>query len=127
MTSNSENTALTYREPESRVGRRCASTLLAHGSAQIGAGTARSLPKSDSLRGPRFPGSGGLARDTYLEVREQLVHRGTFLATPTPGAYTVDGLACVRAVRVGALGPAATRRGLQRGEAPYEKAVNEAA
>jgi hypothetical protein len=127
MTSNSENTALTYREPESRVGRRCASTLLAHGSAQIGAGAARSLPKSDSLRGPRFPGSGGLARETYLEVREQLVHRGTFLATPTPGAYTVDGLARVRAVRVGALGPAATLRGPQRGKAPYEKAVNEAA
>ena len=127
MTSNSENTALTYREPKSRIGRRCASTLLAHGSAQIGAGTAQSLPKSDSLRGPRFPGSGGLARETYLEVREQLVHRGTFLATPTPGAYTVDGLACVRAVRVGALGPAATLRGLQRGKAPHEKAVNEAA
>jgi hypothetical protein len=127
MTSNSENTALTYREPESRVGRRCASTLLGHGSAQIGAGTARSLPKSDSLRGPRFPGSGGLARETYLEVREQLVHRGTFLATPTPGAYTVDGLACVRAVRVGALGPAATLRGPQRGKAPHEKAVNVAA
>jgi hypothetical protein len=127
MTSNSENTALTYREPESRVGRRCASTLLGHGSAQIGAGAARSLPKSDLLRGPRFPGSGGLARETYLEAREQLVHRGTFLATPTPGAYTVDGLACVRAVRVGALGPAATLRGPQRGEASHEKAVNEAA
>ncbi|OAI54650.1 hypothetical protein AYO48_00950 [Gaiella sp. SCGC AG-212-M14] len=79
------------------------------------------------LRGPRFPGSGGLARETYLEAREQLVHRGTFLATPTPGAYTVDGLACVRAVRVGALGPAATLRGPQRGKAPHEKAVNEAA
>jgi hypothetical protein len=127
MTSNSENTALTYREPESRVGRRCASTLLAHGSAQIGAGAARSLPKSDSLRGPRFPGSGGLARETYLEVREQLVHRGTFLATPTPGAYTADGLACVRAVRLGALGPAATLAVPQRGKSPHEKAVNEAA
>lgn len=92
MTSNSESTALTYREPKSRVGRRCASTLPVHGSAQIGAGAARSLPKSDSLRGPRFPGSGGLARETYLEVREQFVHRGTFLATPTPGAYTADGL-----------------------------------
>lgn len=75
MTSNSENTVLTYREPKSRVGQRCVSTLLAHGSAQIGAGTARSLPKSDSLRGPRFPGSGGLARETNLEVREQLVRR----------------------------------------------------
>ena len=127
MTSNSENTALTFREPESRVGRRCASTLLGHGSAQIGAGAARSLPKSDSLRGPRFPGSGGLARETYLEVREQFVHRGTFLATPTPGAYTADGLARVRAVRVGALGPAATLRGPQCGEALHEKAVNEAA
>jgi hypothetical protein len=127
MTSNFENTALTYREPKSRVGRRCASTMFGRGSAEIRAGAARSLPKSDSLRGPRFPGSGGLARETYLEVREQLVHRGTFLATPTPGAYTAAGLACVRAVRVGALGPAATRRGLQRGEAPYEKAVNEAA
>jgi len=127
MTSNSENTALTYREPKSRVGRRCASTLLAHGSVQIGAGAARSLPKSDSLRGPRFPGSGGLARETYLEVREQLVHRGTFLATPTPGAYTADGLARVRAVRVGALGPAATPRGPQCGEALHQKAVNEAA
>jgi hypothetical protein len=99
MTSNSENTALTYREPESRVGRRCASTLLGHGSAQIGAGTARSLPKSDSLRGPRFPGSGGLARETYLEVREQLVHRGTFLAMPAPGACTTDD-PCVFAPRV---------------------------
>ena len=127
MTSNFENTAPTYREPKSRVGRRCASTMFGRGSAEIGAGTARSLPKSDSLRGPRFPGSGGLARETYLEVREQLVHRGTFLATPTPGAYTVDGLACVRAVRVGALGPAATLRGPQRGKAPHEKAVNEAA
>jgi hypothetical protein len=127
MTSNSENTALTYREPESRVGRRCASTLLAHGSVQIGAGAARSLPKSDSLRGPRFPGSGGLARETYLEVREQLVRRGTFLATPTPGAHTADGLARVRAVRVGALGPAATLRGPQCGKALHEKAVNEAA
>jgi hypothetical protein len=127
MTSNSENTALTYREPESRVGRRCASTLLAHGSAQIGAGTARSLPKSDSLRGSRFPGSDELAREMYLEVREQLVHRDTFLATPAPGAFTADGLVCVRAVRLGALGPAATPRGPQRGKAPHEKAVNEAA
>jgi hypothetical protein len=90
MTSKFENTALTYREPRSRVGRRCASTLLGHGSAQIGAGTARSLPKSDSLRGPRFPGSGGFARETYLEAREQLVHRGTFLAKPAPGACTAD-------------------------------------
>ena len=90
MTSNSENTALTYREPESRVGRRCASTLLGHGSAQIGAGAARSLPKSDSVGGPRFPGSGGLAREMNLEVREQLVHRGTFLAMPAPGACPAD-------------------------------------
>ena len=90
MTSNSENTALTYREPKSRVGRRCASTLPAHGSVQIRAGAARSLPKSDSLRGPRFPGSGGLAREMNLEVREQLVHRGTFLAMPAPGACTAD-------------------------------------
>ena len=44
-------------------------------------GAARSLPKSDSLRGPRFPGSAG-SLATCLEVREQLVHRGTFLATP---------------------------------------------
>jgi hypothetical protein len=126
MTSNSENTALTLREPKSRVGRRCASTLPAHGSVQIGAGAARSLPKSDSLRGPRFPDSGGLARETYLEVREQLVQRGTFLATPTPGAHTADGLARVRAVCVGAR-PAATPRGPQCGKARNEKAVNEAA
>lgn len=90
MTSKFENTALTYREPESRVGRRCASTMLGRGSAQIGAGAARSLPKSDSLRGSRFPGSGGLAREMNLEVREQLVHRGTFLVKPTPGACTAD-------------------------------------
>jgi hypothetical protein len=89
MTSKFENSALTYREPKSRTGRRCASTLLGRGSAQIGAGAARSLPKSDSQRGPRFPGSGGLARETYLEVREQLVHRGTFLAKPASGACTV--------------------------------------
>jgi hypothetical protein len=87
MTSKFENSALTYREPKSRVGRRCASIQLDRGFAQIGAGAARSLPKSDSLRGPRFPGSGGLARETYLEVREQLVHRGTFLAKPAPGAW----------------------------------------
>ena len=90
MTSKFENSALTYREPKSRVGRRCASIQLDRGFAQIGAGTARSLPKSDSLRGPRFPGSGGLARETYLEVREQLVHRGTFLVKPTPDACTAD-------------------------------------
>jgi hypothetical protein len=90
MTSKFEITALTYREPESRVGRRCASILLGRGSAQIGAGAARSLPKSDSVGGPRFPGSGGLAREMNLEVREQLVHRGTFLAMPAPGACTAD-------------------------------------
>jgi len=90
MTSNFDNAALTTREPKPRDGRRCRSPFARHGSAQIGAGAARSLPKSDSLRGPRFPGSGGLARETYLEVREQLVHRGTFLAKPAPGAHTVD-------------------------------------
>lgn len=121
MTSNSENTALTYREPKSRVGRRCASTLLAHGFAEIGAGAARSLPKSDLLRGPRFPGSGGLARETYLEVREQLVHRGTFLATPAPDAFTADDPRVFASRRVGALGPAATLRGLQRGKLPKRK------
>jgi hypothetical protein len=84
MTGRFENTALTYREPESRVSWRCASTQLGHGAAEIGAGAARSLPKSDSFRGPRFPGTGGLARDTFLQDREQLVHRGTFLATPAP-------------------------------------------
>jgi hypothetical protein len=86
MSSRFENTALTYREPESRVGRRCASTQLARGHAEIGAGAARSLPKSDSQRGPRFPGSGEIARGTALQGREQLVHRGTFLATPALGA-----------------------------------------
>jgi hypothetical protein len=90
MTNTFENAALTNREPKPRDGRRCFSRLLRHGFAQIGAGAARSLPKSDSAGGPRFPGSGGLAREMNLEVREQLVHRGTFLAMPAPGACTAD-------------------------------------
>ena len=90
MTSNFDNAALTTREPKPRDGRCCRSPFARHGSAQIGAGAARSLPKSDSLRGSRFPGSGGLAREMNLEVREQLVHRGTFLVKPTPDACTAD-------------------------------------
>jgi len=127
MTHTFEIAALTNREPKARNGQCCASSKLRHGSAQIGAGAARSLPKSDSAGGPRHLGPGGVAREMYLEAREQLVHRGTFLATPTPGAYTADGLTCVRAVRLGALGPAATLRGPQRGKATHEKAVYEAA
>jgi hypothetical protein len=127
MTSNYETSALTDREPKSRDGRRWASSQFGHESAQIGAGAPGSLPKSDSPGGPRFPGKGGTAREMNLEVREQLVHRGTFLATPTPGAYTADRLASVRAARVGALGPAATLRGRRHGKAPHEKAVTEAA
>jgi hypothetical protein len=88
MTHKFENAALANREPKARDGQCCASSQLRHGSAQIGAGAARSLPKSDSVSGPRFPGSGGLAREMYLEVRGQLVHRGTFLTTPAPGACT---------------------------------------
>jgi hypothetical protein len=99
MTSNHENAALTNREPKPRSGQRCCSPFARRGDAQIGAGAARSLPKSDSAGGPRFPGSGGLARETYLEVREQLVHRGTFLAMPAPGACTTDD-PCVFAPRV---------------------------
>ena len=87
MTSRFENTAQTSREPKTRAGRRCASAL-GHGFAEIGAGAAQSLPKSDSQRGPRFPGSGELAREISLQGREQLVHRGTFLATPALGAST---------------------------------------
>lgn len=90
MTSNHENAALITREPKPRDGRRCRSPFARHGVAQIGAGAARSLPKSDSAGGPRFPGSGGTAREMYLEVREQLVPRGTFLATPAPDAFTAD-------------------------------------
>jgi hypothetical protein len=90
MTSNHENAALTYRVPKPRGGRRCCSPFARRGTAEIGAGAARSLPKSDSVGGPRFPGSGGHAREMNLEVREQLVHRGTFLAKPAPGAHTVD-------------------------------------
>ncbi|MDQ2968236.1 MAG: hypothetical protein M3R37_07950 [Actinomycetota bacterium] len=99
MTHTFENAALTNREPKPRDGRRCASSQFRHGFAQIGAGAARSLPKSDSVGGPRFPGSGGLAREMNLEVREQLVHRGTFLAMPAPGACTTDD-PCVFAPRV---------------------------
>jgi hypothetical protein len=90
MTSNFDNAALTNREPKPRDGRRCRSPFARHGYAEIGAGAARSLPKSDSVGGPRFLGSGGLAREMNLEVREQLVHRGTFLAMPAPGACTAD-------------------------------------
>jgi hypothetical protein len=99
MTHTFDISALTTREPKTRDGRRCASSRVRHGFAEIGAGAARSLPKSDSAGGPRFPGSGGTARETYLEVREQLVHRGTFLAKPSPGAFTTEE-PCVIATRV---------------------------
>jgi hypothetical protein len=90
MTHTFEIAALTNREPKPRDGQCCASSKLRHGTAQIGAGAARSLPKSDSAGGPRFPGSGGLAREMNLEARERLVHRGTFLAKPAPGVCTAD-------------------------------------
>jgi hypothetical protein len=90
MTSNFDNAALTNREPKARDGRRCRSPFARRGAAEIEAGAARSLPKSDSVGGSRCPGSGGLARDMYLDVREQLVHRSTFLAMPAPGARTTD-------------------------------------
>jgi hypothetical protein len=90
MTSNHENAALTYREPKPRWGRRCCSPFARHGAAQNGAGAARSLPKSDSAGGPRHLGPVGAACEMYLEAREQLLHRGTFLAKPTPGAFTAD-------------------------------------
>jgi hypothetical protein len=81
MTSNHENAALTNREPKARGGRCCFSPLTRHGIAQIGAGAAqRSLPKSDQVGGPRVLGPGGGAREMHLEVREPLVHRGTFEA-----------------------------------------------
>jgi hypothetical protein len=127
MTDNFEQTALITREPKTRVGRRCASELSGRGPTQIEAVAARSLPKSDSSGGRRFPGRDGLAREKHLEARGQLVHRGPFLATPAPGADTADGLAVVRAARVGALGPAATLCGPQRGEAHDENAVGVAA
>jgi hypothetical protein len=88
MNSYFENTALTIREPKARLGRRCASTQLVHGTAEIRAWAARSLPKSDSQRGSRFPGAGEPARGVTLQGREQLVHRDTFLATPALGATT---------------------------------------
>jgi hypothetical protein len=90
MTSNFDNAALTNREPKPRDGRRCRSPFARHGSAQNGAGAARSLPKSDSAGGPRHLGPGGAAREMNLEVREQLIHRGTFLAKPAPGACTAE-------------------------------------
>jgi hypothetical protein len=55
MTNNFENAALAYRELNPRDGRRCFSPLLRHGLAPIGAAAARSLPKSESVGGPRFP------------------------------------------------------------------------
>jgi len=128
MTSKHENAAQTNREPKSRGGRRCFSPLSRHGTAEIGAGAARSLPKSDSVGGPRVLGPGGLAREIHLEVREQLVHRGTFLAKPTPDAFTAADPR-VFASRVWApsarLRPCAVRSAAEL--ALREKAVNEAA
>ena len=126
MTDNFEKTAQMTWEPKSRVGRRCSPELSGRGPKQIETEAAQSLPKSDLARGRRFLGADGLAREKYLEARGQLVHRG-FLATPAPGADTADGLAVVRAARVGALGPAATLCGPQRGEAQQENAVEVAA
>jgi hypothetical protein len=76
MTTRFEIAALTTREPKSRDGRRCASSQVRRGSAEIGARAARSLPKSDSPRGPRFPGTDERAREVTLRDRELLVLRG---------------------------------------------------